>query len=241
MRAVVMAGGKGKRLYPYTTVLPKPLMPVGDVPILDIVLRQISSFGFRRVTLACGYLCDLIKAYIGGGKRYGLKIDYSVEDKPLGTVGPLSLVKGLNDVFLVMNGDLLTDMNLTEMLKYHRLSKSIATVAVKKRRVMVDYGVIDFDRNMRILSHREKPVLKYHVGMGICFFEPQVLKFISKNRRFDFPDLVNTFVSKGIPMNVYKSNSYWRDVGRWEDYIAAQREFPRIKKRLLKAKRKKVA
>jgi NDP-sugar pyrophosphorylase family protein len=241
MKAIVMAGGKGKRLYPHTTVFPKPLMPLRDVPIIDVVLKKLYSFGFKRVTLAVGYLADLVKTYVGNGKRYGLKIDYSIESRPLGTIGPLSLVKGLNETFFVMNGDLITDIDIIDMLKFHKKSKCIATLAVKKRKVTVDYGVVNFNPDSKLVSHREKPVLSYHVGAGMCFFEPKVLDFIPKKRRFDFPDLIKSFTSKGFDLNIYKFNNYWRDVGRWEDYLAAHREFPRLKARLLKRKVRKVS
>lgn len=235
MRAVILAGGKGTRLYPYSMVLPKPLVPIGDLPILDVVLRKLRRSGFKKVTLAVGYLSDLIKAYVGNGSRYGLSIDYSLEKNPLGTIGPLSLIKGLNETFLVMNGDLLTTLDLKEMLKQHKRSKSLATVAVKERELTVDYGVVKFDRNLRLFSHEEKPSLKYFVGIGICFFEPEVLSFIPKGRRFDFPDLVGVLLRKRISIKVYETDEYWRDIGRWEDYLAAQHEFPKRKKAFLKA------
>ncbi len=240
MKAVVLAGGRGKRLYPHTTVFPKPLMPVGEVPIIDILLRQLSSYGFKKITLAVGYLSDLIKTYVGNGSDYGLKVEYSLEKKPLGTIGPLSLLKGVKETFLVMNGDLLTDTDLYLMYKSHVKSGCPATLAVKKRKVTVDLGVVEFDKKMKLISHREKPVLSYHVGMGICYFEPEILKIIPKQRKFDFPDIVNVLMKRKMPMNVFKSDSYWRDVGRWEDYLSAQREFPKIKKRIINKNRKKV-
>ena len=238
MRAVVLAGGIGSRLYPYTTVLPKPLMPVGNVPILDVVLKQLANSGFKSVTLAVGYLSDLIKAYVGSGAKYGLKIDYSFEKKPLGTIGPLSLIKGLKNTFLVINGDLLTLIDYAKMLECHKKSGSLATLASKPRRVIVDYGVLDYDKKGKLISHKEKPVLQYNVGMGICFFEPEVLKYIPKGRRFDFPDLVRSFLKKNIPLNIYKSEDYWRDIGRWEDYQSAQKDFSKIKRHLFKARKK---
>ena len=236
MRVIILAGGKGKRLYPYTTVLPKPLMPVGDVPILDIVLKQLASYGFKNVTLAVGYLSDLIKTYVGTGKKYGLKVDYSFEENPLGTIGPLTLVRDIKSTFLVMNGDLLTGIDLYSMLMHHRKSQSLATLAVKQRKVMVDYGVVNFDRNSRLFSYQEKPVLKYHVGTGICYFEPEVLKMIPRHRKFDFPDLVEIFIKRRLRMNIYETDSYWRDIGRWEDYLAAQKEFSKLKRRLFSRK-----
>jgi NDP-mannose synthase len=240
MRAIVLAGGKGKRLYPYTTVLPKPLMPVAEVPILDIVLRQLASYRFNKITLAVGYLWDLIRAYVGTGERYGVKVDYSLEKKPLGTIGPLSMISGIRETFLVMNGDLLTTVDFNAMLKHHKKSGSLLTLAVKQRKVLVDLGVVKFDKRSRLSSFMEKPVLKYHVGTGICLFEPEALKFIPKNRRFDFPDLVSLFLKKGIQINIYETENYWRDIGRWEDYTAAQKEFPKIKRHIFSKGNKKI-
>lgn len=230
MQAIIMAGGRGKRMYPYTTVLPKPLLPVGETPILDYVLKSLSASGFKRITLAVGYLSDLIKTYAGDGKRYNMRIDYSAERKPLGTIGPIRSIKGLKRTFLVMNGDLLTDLDFKRMLKEHKRSGSLATLAVKKKKITVDLGVVEFDDKKKLTRHREKPSLYYHVGIGVCYFEPEILDLIPRGKRFDFPDLVKSFMKRNLPINIYETDCYWRDVGRWEDYLAAQKEFKRLKR-----------
>jgi NDP-sugar pyrophosphorylase family protein len=189
MKAVILAGGRGTRLAPYTTILPKPLMPIGDKPILDIILRQLRHHGFTDITLAVGYLSELLMAYFGAGERFGVEITYSREDKPLGTAGPLSLVSGLSDCFLVMNGDVLTGIDYSDMLARHRASGAIGTVAVCPRSVRIDLGVVQFDDRRRLTDYIEKPIHHYQASMGIYVLEPRVLDFIPRNVRFDLPDL----------------------------------------------------
>lgn len=225
MRAVILAGGKGTRLAPYTTVLPKPLMPIGEMPILEIVIRQLEKHGFNDLTLAVGYLAELLMAYCGDGSKFNVKLNYSHEEQPLGTAGPISLVPDLNDTFLVMNGDLLTTINYSELLKYHKERGAIATVACYQRDVKIDLGVIEMDFDNWVANYIEKPTYHYSVSMGIYMFEPEVLHYIPKNQRLDLPELVIKLMNAGEKVNVYKFEGYWLDIGRHDDYEKAIEEF----------------
>jgi len=225
MKAIILAGGKGTRLAPYTTVLPKPLMPIDDMPILEIVLRQMARYGFKDVTLAVGYLAELLMAYCGDGSKFGVRVDYSREENPLGTAGPIALVPNLDDTFLVMNGDLLTTLNYGEMYRYHKERKAIATLAAYPREVKIDLGVIDIDDNNWVKDYIEKPTYKYSVSTGVYIFEPQVLDFITPNQRLDLPEMVLRLINQGYPVNVYRFDGYWLDIGRHDDYEMAVKEF----------------
>jgi NDP-sugar pyrophosphorylase family protein len=233
MKAVILAGGRGTRLAPYTTVLPKPLMPIGDKPILDIVIRQLRHHGFTELTLAVGYLAELLMAYFGDGERFGVKLAYSHEEQPLGTAGPLSLVPNLDERFLVMNGDVLTAINYTEMLANHRASGAIGTVAVYPRSVKIDLGVVEYDAQHHLTQYIEKPTQHYRVSMGIYIFEPRVLNFIPKNVRLDLPDLVKQLVAAGETVNCYPYDGYWLDIGRPDDYQQASADFEKLAAQLL--------
>jgi NDP-sugar pyrophosphorylase family protein len=232
----VLAGGLGTRLQPYTTVLPKPLMPVGDRPVLDIVVRQLRSHGFGRVTIATGHLAELIEAFFVDGSRHGIPIDYFREDRPLGTVGSLALIEGLDDDFLVMNGDVLTDMDYTALLAGHRESGATATVAVTGRTIEIDLGVLEFSDNGRpdrITALVEKPHLEYHASMGVYCFSPSVLAFIEPGQPLDFPDLVQRLIDAGEFVRGAHSDCYWMDIGRHDDYEQALEEFPRMREALV--------
>ncbi|MBL8915460.1 MAG: NTP transferase domain-containing protein [Archangium sp.] len=237
MRAIVLAGGKGTRLAPYTTVLPKPLMPIGDVPILEVVLRQLGHHGFRRVSLAVGYLSELLMAYCGDGQKFGVALDYSREEKPLGTAGPIALVKDLDATFLVMNGDLLTTVDYSAMLKAHRESGAIATVATFEKTVKIDLGVLELSAEQQITDYIEKPTMRYQVSMGIYLFEPRILSFIKNGERLDLPDLVKTLLGKGERVHAYRHGGYWLDIGRHDDYLEAQKEFEEHRSQFLPERR----
>jgi NDP-sugar pyrophosphorylase family protein len=225
MRAVILAGGKGTRLAPYTTILPKPLMPIGEMPILEIVLRQIARHGFSDVTLAVGYLAELLMAYCGNGHKFGIQLDYSREETPLGTAGPLSLIKNLDSTFLVMNGDLLNNLDYTEMLAHHRKRKAIVTVAAYQREVKIDLGVMHINDDNWVTDYIEKPTYHFSVSTGIYLFEPEILQYIPENRHFDLPELILTLLKNKQPVNVYPFGGYWLDIGRPDDYEVALREF----------------
>lgn len=225
MRAVILAGGKGTRLAPYTTILPKPLMPMGDMPILEIVIRQLAQHGFDDVTLAVGYLAELLMAYCGDGSRFKVKLEYSREEQPLGTAGPIALVQGLEDTFLVMNGDLLTTLDYNAMLQYHRERGALATIACFQRDVKIDLGVIEVDPDNWVSDYIEKPTYHYAVSMGIYMFEPAVLNYIPKNQRLDLPELVMKLMKDNQRVNVYNFEGYWLDIGRHDDYERAVEEY----------------
>lgn len=225
MRAIVLAGGKGTRLAPYTTVLPKPLMPIGDAPILEVVLRQLAHHRFTEVSLAVGYLAELLMAFCGDGSKFGVKLDYSKEPQPLGTAGPIALVDKLDDTFLVMNGDLLTTIDYSKMLAAHRAANALVTVATYEKTVKIDLGVLHLSDTNEVTDYIEKPTMKYAVSMGIYLFEPRVLSFIEKGQRLDLPDLIKKLMAAKEKVLGYRHEGYWLDIGRHDDYQEAMREF----------------
>ena len=233
MKAVVLAGGKGARLAPYTTILPKPLMPIDDMPILEVLLRQIKRSGITDVTLTVGHLSGLLKAFFQGGHQWGLNIDYSYEDNPLGTAGPLALVKDLDGAFLVTNGDVLTTLNLKDLFDFHQKEGSIATIAVHQRQVHIDLGVVQSNDDHTITGYIEKPTYDYTVSMGIYVFEPRVLEYIPKNQYLDFPDLVLKLIAAGERIITYPFGGYWMDLGHPDDYKQANEDFNSMKLQFL--------
>jgi NDP-sugar pyrophosphorylase family protein len=224
MRAIILAGGKGTRLAPYTTVLPKPLMPIEEMPILEIVMRQLAHYGIRDITLAVGYLAELLMAYCGDGSRFGVKLDYSREEQPLGTAGPISLIPDLHETFLVMNGDLLTTIDYGRLWQYHRERGAIATLASYRREVKIDLGVIEAEDGW-VKDYIEKPTYQYAVSTGIYIFEPDVIGFMERGQRLDLPGLVLRLMAAGKQVNVYNFDGYWLDIGRHDDYASAIEEF----------------
>jgi NDP-sugar pyrophosphorylase family protein len=233
LKAVVLAGGKGARLAPYTTILPKPLMPIDDMPILEVLLRQMKRSGITDVTLTVGHLSGLLKAFFQRGHQWGLNIDYSYEDKPLGTAGPLALVKDLDGTFLVTNGDVLTTLDLKDLFEFHQKEGSIATIAVHQRQVHIDLGVVQSDEDHRITGYIEKPTYDYTVSMGIYVFEPRVLEYIPKNQYLDFPDLVLKLIAAREKIITYPFAGYWMDLGRPDDYEQANEDFNAMKHQFL--------
>jgi NDP-mannose synthase len=225
MKAVILAGGRGTRLAPYTTILPKPLMPVGDKPILDIVISQLRHYGFTNITLAVGYLSELLMAYFGDGSRFGVSIQYSHEDQPLGTAGPIALVKDLTEPFLVMNGDILTALNFGDLMAYHHKNTAIATIATYPRSVKIDLGVIESDERARLTRYIEKPTHHYNVSMGIYIFDPRIRAHIPLNQRLDLPDLLMGMLDKQETVQCYRYDGYWLDIGRVDDYQRAVEDF----------------
>jgi len=233
MKVIILAGGKGRRLYPYTVVLPKPLMPVGDFPILEVVLRQLRGQKLTDVTLAVGHLGNLIRAFFGDGSKWGVKIDYSFEEEPLGTVGPLTCLTGLDGTFMVMNGDLLTTLDYADLINYHKSKGALATVAAQERWVDIDFGVIQRDKDDSMAKYVEKPRLSYLVSMGIYVFEPELLEFIPKRRKSDFPDLMQRLLQQKKKVAIYRCDEFWLDIGRPDDYQRAVEEFERNRERFL--------
>jgi NDP-sugar pyrophosphorylase family protein len=222
MKAVILAGGKGRRLEPYTTIIPKPLMPIGDKSILEIILCQLREHGIRDVTIAVGHLAELIMAFCGDGSRFGLSITYSREEKPLGTAGCLGLIKDdLSEPFLMMNGDVLTTLPFSAFMDYHTRNGAIATVALNKRDYFVDFGIVDTDSNGNIVGYTEKPGFEHYVSMGVYAFDPRVLDYITPHEYIDFPDLIRVLLAAGETIKVYKHDGYWLDIGRVDDYRKA--------------------
>lgn len=233
MRAVILAGGRGARLQPYTAVLPKPLMPLGDLPILEVVIRQLQRCGIERITLAVGHLAELLMAYCGDGSKFGVAIDYSREEEPLGTAGPLALVEGLDASFLVMNGDVLTTLDYRAMRERHEASEAIATVAIYPRHVQIDLGVVEFDDDAGLTRYIEKPQYDFWVSMGIYILRPEVLRYIDAGQPLDLPDLVTRLVSEGEEVSCFRHEGYWLDIGRADDYERALEDFPELRDELL--------
>lgn len=234
MKAVLLAGGRGTRLAPYTNVLPKPLMPVGDMPILEILLRQLKVYGVTDVVIAVGYLASLIQAYVGDGSRFGLNVTYSMETTPLGTAGPLKLVKNLDETFLIMNGDLLTSLNMGELIAFHREHKAAATISTIVRHTQITLGVIGTDDDYNVNSYTEKPSYDFRVSMGISVLEPEVLQYIPDNKPFDVPDLIKALIADQKPVKAFPfENGYWLDIGRPEDYQKAMDDIDHIKRQIL--------
>lgn len=223
-KAVVLAGGRGTRLAPYTSVLPKPLMPIGDRSILEVVLRQLHGHGIVDVTLCVGYLSHLIEAVLGDGSAHGTRVKYVRESQALGTAAPLRLVDGLDSTFIVMNGDVLTTLDYGELLRYHHQHHNLVTIAAKKRRIKIDYGVLHVGSNGnrgRLRRFVEKPEMTSRVSMGIYVMEPEALEFIPAEGHFDFPDLVQALLDANRRVGVFDYDGMWFDIGRAEDYEQA--------------------
>ena len=234
MRAVILAGGKGTRLRPYTTIFPKPLVPIDGMPIVEIVIRQLKFYGFQRVTLSVGYLAELLMAYFGDGGKLGVAVEYSKEDQPLGTTGALALIPGLTQTFLVMNGDILTTLDYGELIEYHQKNCATATIAMHRRSVKIDLGVLETNEKNELVGYIEKPVYDYRVSMGIYIFEPKVLEFIRPGERLDLPDLIHLLLQNGEKVMGFPYNGYWLDIGRPDDYEQAVEEFSRLRSQFLR-------
>ncbi|MFE7443241.1 NDP-sugar synthase [Streptomyces chartreusis] len=235
MHAVILAGGKGVRLRPYTTALPKPLVPIGDQhAILEIVLRQLSTAGFTRCTIAIGHLGEIIRAYVGDGTQWGLSVDYATEDSPLGTMGPLlNLRDRLPEHFLVMNGDVLTDLDYADVLRTHEESGTPLTIATYARKVHIDFGVLTTDAS-RVVAFTEKPSIDYRVSMGVYGVSRTTLDHYTPGLPLGFDELVMDLLAAERPPHAYEFDGYWLDIGRPDDYDRANAEFTSRKSLLLK-------
>jgi NDP-sugar pyrophosphorylase family protein len=233
MRAVVLAGGRGTRLAPYTTILPKPLMPIDDMPILEVLLRQMNRSGINHVVLTVGHLAPLLRAYFGDGSQWDLDITYSLELLPLGTAGPISLVQGLENTFLVTNGDVLTTLDIKKLVAFHKKKGGIATIAAHHRQVQIDLGVIQWEGEDRVSGYIEKPTTDYTVSMGMYVFEPRILDYIPVGQHLDFPDLILKLIACGEKVCGYSFDGYWMDLGRADDYVQANQDFCNMKKQFL--------
>jgi NDP-sugar pyrophosphorylase family protein len=231
-RAVVLAGGMGTRLRPYTIVLPKPLMPIGEFPILEVIIRQLAVAGFDHITMAVNHQAEIIKAFFGQGERWGIKIDYSLEDQPLGTMGPLKLIGDLPNQFLIMNGDILTDLNYRDIYDNHVLSDSIFTISSCSRSQSVDYGVLE-TRDGRLVGLKEKPIIKCEVSMGIYIASRKIIDYIPDNKIYGFDLLMHDLIASDQHVSVLPFNGYWLDIGRPDDYDQAITEFDEMRARFL--------
>lgn len=220
MQAIILAGGKGTRLKPFTNAIPKPLVPIGEMPILEVVLRQLHHSGVTKVVLAVNHLARLIEAFFGNGSSLGLDITYSMEDRVLGTAGPIRLVKHLEDDFLLMNGDLLTTINYSDLFDYHKKNRAMATIATFKKEVKIDLGVLE-TKNNEFVDYIEKPTYYFTVSMGIYALNKKVLHFIPEDDKFDMPDLLLALHKAGEKVQCYSGEYDWLDIGRIEDYERA--------------------
>jgi NDP-mannose synthase len=235
MQALILAGGRGTRLRPYTTVLPKPLMPVGDQPILEVILRQLKKAGITEVILAVGYLGQLFQALFEDGSRFGLKIQYSLEKKSLGTAGPIALVLDqLQDDFLVLNGDLLTTLNFGKIFSFHLEKDASATIGCYPREVPIEFGVVEKDAGFKLVRYVEKPVYNFDVSMGINVLKKKtVSSYLNPDTFLNLPDLMNHLLRDGHPVYCYSEPCFWLDIGRVDDYQQALEIFESKKEQFL--------
>lgn len=223
-KAVVLAGGRGTRLAPYTSVLPKPLMPVGERAILELVVEQLEACHITDITFCVGYLSHLIKSVFDNRENGHVSINYVHEHEALGTAGPLRLVPGLTNSFIVMNGDVLTNLEYDELLDFHRENGNALTIATRDRSIKIDYGVLRLDdapSSTSIVEYEEKPEITSTVSMGIYVLEPWVVDYVPAGRHFDFPDLVQALLRARHRVGAYRHEGLWFDIGRREDYERA--------------------
>lgn len=225
IKTVILAGGKGTRLKPLTCVFPKPLVPLGNKPILEILLRRLSLLGLTNITLCTGYLSELIVALCGDGTKYGLDISYSKEESSLGTAGPLSAIRDLTDPFITMNGDLLTTLNFNRMLNFHVEQQASLTVAVFRRNVKIDFGVVETDESEDFVGFTEKPTYHFDVSMGINVIGRSAMQYVKDGQFMNMPDLIMKVHESGGKVCCYSEECYWLDIGRLDDYALAQEQF----------------
>jgi len=223
MMAVILAGGKGVRLKPFTMTIPKPLLPIGDVPIIEVVIRQVAAAGIKRVAVMLGYMAQLFIATFGDGSHWGVEIEYYLEDEPLGTAGSLRMLKSPERHMLVMNGDILTTLDYRKIVDYHKAHNASGTIAVTQRKAHIDYGVIIKSDGGVLGEYREKPVLEYDVSMGINVLSSESLDFIPSDGKF--PELMTALTRAGKKVVCYDTDCYWQDIGRFEDYEQASADF----------------
>jgi NDP-sugar pyrophosphorylase family protein len=234
MKAIILAGGKGTRLAPYTTVFPKPLMPVDGMPILEVIVRQLRHFRIKDMVFTVSQQSEpLLSAYFGDGRRYGVTIRYSKEERPLGTAGPLTIIPNLPETFIVMNGDILTTLNYEKLIRYHRQHGGMVTIAMSQKKVQLELGVMEYNHSHQLTRYIEKPTFFYSVSMGIYVFEKRVLNWIQTKRYLDFPDLIQKLIDERQKVVCYSSRDFWLDIGSHQDYEEAQKKFQEMRKRLL--------
>jgi len=224
-RAVILAGGKGRRLAPYTFVIPKPIVPIGTTPILEIVLRQLARFGFGHVSIALGHMSEIVRAVAGDGSRFGIEIDYHDEEQPLGTMGPLKGIANLPSTFLVMNADILTDLDFRVLWDDHRRRGGIATIGTFVKETQLGLGVLHTDSDDRVVGFEEKPILRHRVSMGIYVFEREILDYIPAGDYFGFDLLMARLLERKCSVHSFVHAGRWLDIGNPADYEKAQEEY----------------
>jgi NDP-mannose synthase len=227
--AVILAGGLGSRLRPYTVVLPKPLMPIGEMPILEVIIKQLASHGFSRIRLAVNHQAELLRAFFGDGERLGVDISYSLETKPLGTMGPLKLMSDLPDTFIVMNGDVLCDLDFADFIERHERERRLFTIAAAQREQVIDYGVLVSDAANRLVGFTEKPRTNYLVSMGVYCLSRDVVEWIPRDQPFGFDQLMLKLIVAGREVRIQPHSGYWLDIGRPDDYFRAVEDWPKLK------------
>ena len=242
MDVVILAGGKGTRLRPYTHAFPKALVPIGEMPVLELIIRQLKHYGLTRITLAVGHLAELIKAYFGDGSKWGVELTYLLEETPLGTAGPLRTIAhsqtGLSEHFIVMNADVVCDLNfkalLEQQIENYQQTDSVATLALQQRTTQIEFGVVDFDTNSHtVQTFREKPTFTHHVSMGVNAFHRSVINVIPEGQLFGLDHLMRALQNNQKGIQAFPFEGYWLDIGRHGDYEAAMNEFDTMRARLL--------
>ena len=228
MQSIILAGGRGSRLDPYTLILPKPLFPIGDKPIAEILVHQLQLAGFNEIIMCLGYLADFIKLYFQDGSYFGLTIRYSVETEPLGTAGPLRMVNDLEENFLVVNGDELTTLDFRALYEHHLAMQADMTVAVQKKSVSSSFGVLEV-KDGQVTAYSEKPTIDYWASMGIYVINKRILSLIPENGRFDMPDLVQRLLTEHAQVVSFESQDLWFDIGTKADLEKAKEEFKQLK------------
>jgi NDP-sugar pyrophosphorylase family protein len=233
MMAIILAGGKGARLRPYTLTIPKPLLPIGDMPILEVLLHQLAGVGYTRVVITLGHMMHLFAPIIGDGSRFNLEVTYCSEDKPLGTAGSIRVIDDLEENFLVMNGDLLTTIDYKELTRTHEQANAWGTIAVHKRNIDIDYGVVESTEDGRLDAYIEKPSYPFYVSMGINILSRRCLDFIPQSEKLDMPDLMLAMKKAGHKVMCHRTDCYWQDIGRFDDYEKASEDFTKDSTRFL--------
>jgi len=220
-----LAGGKGTRLLPYTAVLPKPLMPVDETPILEIIIRQLKKYGISEIFISVGYMAGLIETFFGDGKRFGVTITYSIETEPLGTAGPIALIPDFTRTLLVMNGDVLTSLNFQHLIDYHKDNNAKMTIGMSTQSYQNPLGYVEHDEYNVITNYIEKPVYNYDVSMGIYVIDPAISRYIERGKHLDIPELVNILIAHDQKVVGYHCNDYWLDMGKHDDYQKVNEDF----------------
>ncbi len=224
-RAIVLAGGKGTRLRPYTDITPKPLMPIGAYPIIEIIIQQLAYYGFSHITIALNDRGQLIQKYVGNGRKWNIKVDYSEENTPLGTMGPLSLIPDLPEHFLIMNSDILTDINFSDFYDQHISEDVLFSISAFEQQESQAFGVLDVDEAGNLKDFREKPVKRVNVSMGIYMARYDILNRMPYNQPYGFDQLVHRLISEKVSPKVQIHQGYWLDIGCPKDYQLACRQF----------------